>query len=201
MKLQGDFIMKTIIYAHPYTGSLNHEILNRLSNSFSMHDEEFEVIDPYYDKFNPLLMGENLQTYSTGDTNDELVKRYQRKIAASNELIFIFPIWWQSMPAMLKGFFDKVMLKDFAYNEDHGWKGLLDYIKKVTVITTSTVSKQYLIDDCGDPVQGVFIDRTLADIGIDPKDVNWIHFGEATTTTEANREKFLNELPALYENN
>lgn len=192
--------MKTIIYTHPYAGSFNHEILNRLTNGFSKNDEEYEIIDPYADNFDPTFTEKELALYSEGKTDDELVRRYQRKIAVSNELIFIFPIWWQSMPAMLKGFFDKVMLKDFAYNEDHGWKGLLDYIKKVTVITTSTVSKQYLIDDCGDPVQGVFIDRTLADIGIDPKDVNWIHFGEATTTTEANREKFLNELPALYEN-
>jgi len=190
--------MKTIIYAHPYQGSFNHEILNRLSNSFSKNDEEFEIIDPYSDNFNPLLIGENLKTYGEGKTNDELVKRYQRKIAGSDELIFIFPIWWQSMPAMLKGFLDKTMLKDFAYNEDDGWKGLLTYIKKVTVITTSTVTKDYLKNDCGDPIQGVFINRTLVDLGISAKNVKWIHFGEITTTTDEKRTEFLDNLPKFY---
>ncbi|KRN99921.1 NAD(P)H-dependent oxidoreductase [Companilactobacillus kimchiensis] len=190
--------MKTIIYAHPYVGSFNHEILNRLSNSFSMNDEEFEVINPYADNFNPLLMGENLETHGQGQTNDELVKRYQRKISASNELIFIFPIWWQNMPAMLKGFFDKTMLNGFAYNEDNGWKGLLTYIKRVTVITTSTVTKSYLQNECGDPIQGVFINRTLADLGITPQNVKWIHFGEVNTTTDKEREKFLEDLPKMY---
>lgn len=198
MKMRGDFAMKTIIYAHPYVGSFNHEILNRLSNYFSMHDEEFEIIDLYGDDFDPLLRGENLATYSEGKTDDEKVKRYQRKIAGSNELVFIFPIWWQSVPAMLKGFLDKTMLKGFAYNEDNGWEGLLTYIKKVTVITTSTVTKSYLQTECGDPIQKVFINRTLVDLGIDAKNVNWIHFGEANTTTDEKREKFLDDIPMLY---
>lgn len=191
--------MKTIIYAHPYAGSFNHEILNRLSNSFSKNDEEFELINLYSDNFNPMLTEKDLQTYSEGKTEDTLVKRYQRKIAGSNELVFIFPIWWQNMPAMLKGFLDKTMLSGFAYDESSGWKGLLGYIKRVTVITTSTVTKEYLEKECGDPIQSVFINRTLVDLGIDSKNVSWIHFGEVNTTTEENREKFLDDIPKLYQ--
>lgn len=190
--------MKTIIYTHPYAGSFNHEILNRLTNDFSKNDEEYEIINPYADNFNPTLTEKELISYSEGKTDDELVRRYQRKISVSNELIFIFPIWWQSMPGMLKGFFDKVMLNNFAYNEDNGWKGLLTYIKKVTVITTSTVTKSYLENECGNPIQNIFIERTLADIGIDPKNVNWIHFGEVNVTTAEKREQFLDEIPELY---
>jgi len=193
--------MKTIIYTHPYAGSFNHEILNRLSNSFSKNDEEFEIIDPYADNFNPILTEAELKLHSQGKTDDELVKRYQRRIAASDELIFIFPIWWQGMPAMLKGFLDKTMLNGFAYNENNGWKGLLTYIKRVTVITTSTVPASYLERDCGNPIKDVFINRTLADLGIDPKTVNWIHFGEVNVTTDEKREKFLNDIPQLYADN
>ncbi len=190
--------MKTIIYTHPYAGSFNHEILNRLTNGFSKNDEEYEIIDPYADNFDPTFTEKELALYSEGKTDDELVRRYQRKIAVSNELIFIFPIWWQNMPGMLKGFFDKVMLNNFAYNEDDGWKGLLTYIKKVMVITTSTVTKSYLEEECGDPIRQIFINRTLADIGISPQNVNWIHFGEVNVTTDEKREQFLNEIPDLY---
>lgn len=192
--------MKTIIYTHPYVGSFNHEILNRLSNSFSKNDEEFEIIDPYLDNFNPILSEKDLAKYSQGETDDELVKRYQRKIAASDELVFIFPIWWQNLPAMLKGFLDKTMLNGFAYNEDNGWKGLLTYIKKVTVITTSTVTKEYLEKDCGDPIENVFINRTLVDLGIEAKNVNWIHFGQVNKTSDEAREEFLDNIPELYNN-
>jgi putative NADPH-quinone reductase len=200
VKYEGDFNMKTVIYTHPYTGSFNHEILNRLTNSFSKNDEEFEIIDPYGDHFDPVLSEEDLKVYSQGKTSDELVKRYQRKIAASDELVFIFPIWWHNLPAMLKGFLDKTMLNGFAYNEDNGWKGLLTNIKKTTVITTSTVTKEYLENNCGNPIQDVFIARTLNDLGIDPQTVKWIHFGQVNTTTDQIRAKFLDDLPDLYAN-
>lgn len=193
--------MKTIIYAHPYAGSFNHEILNRLSNAFSMNDEEFEIIDLYADEFNPMMTPLDLKLYSQGETEDELVKKYQRRLSGSDEFIFIFPIWWQNMPAILKGFLDKTMLNGFAYDESDGWKGLLTYIKQATVITTSTVTKDYLVEECGNPIQGVFINRTLADLGIDPKTVNWIHFGEVNTTSDENRENFLNSLADLYYGN
>lgn len=192
--------MKTIIYTHPYAGSFNHEILNRLTNSFSKNDEEFEIIDPYSDNFNPVLSAEDLKVYSSGQTSDELVKRYQRKIAASDELVFIFPIWWHNVPAMLKGLLDKTMLSGFAYDESNGWKGLLTNIKKATVITTSTITKEYLEKECGNPIQDVFINRTLSDMGIDPRTVKWIHFGEVNVTTDQAREEFLDKLPDLYSN-
>ncbi|MQS75380.1 NAD(P)H-dependent oxidoreductase [Companilactobacillus halodurans] len=192
--------MKTIIYTHPYPGSFNHEILNRLSWYFSRNDEEYEIIDPYFDNFNPNLSEADLLSYSQGKTEDVLVKNYQRRIAASDELIFIFPIWWQTMPAMLKGFLDKTMLSGFAYDESNGWKGLLTNIKKVTVITTSTVTKEYLEKECGDPIQGVFIDRTLDDLGINPQNVNWVHFGRVNVTTDEARQEFLEKVPQYYLN-
>jgi Putative NADPH-quinone reductase (modulator of drug activity B) len=100
---------------------------------------------------------------------------------------------------MLKGFFDRVLLSGFAYDESDGWKGLLTQIKKVTVVTTSTTTKDYLVNNCGDPIQSVFIDRTLADIGLNPKNTTWIHFGQVNVTTDENRQKFLIDLIKEYE--
>lgn len=191
--------MKTIIYTHPNAGSFNHEILNTLSNYFSRNDEEFEVIDLYGDNFNPILSAEELEDYSQGQTCDELVKKYQRRINNSDELIFIFPIWWHNMPAMLKGFLDRVMLSGFAYDESDGWKGLLTHIKRVTVVTTSTTTKDYLVEKCGDPIQSVFINRTLLDIGLNPDTATWIHFGQVNVVTDEMRQKFLIDLIEKYE--
>ena len=191
--------MKTIIYTHPNASSFNHEILNTLSNYFSRNDAEFQVIDLYADKFDPILSAGELKVYSQGQTDDELVKKYQRRINNSDELLFIFPIWWHNMPAMLKGFFDRVMLSGFAYDESNGWKGLLTHIKRVTVVTTSTTTKEYLINNCGDPIQSVFINRTLADVGLNPANTTWIHFGQVNVTTDEARQKFLVDLITEYE--
>lgn len=186
--------MKTIIYSHPYTGSFNHAILEKLKQQFSKEGLKYQVIDLYADKFDPVMSVDEMLMYSKGKTDDGLVKKYQGMISSSDELIFVFPIWWHNMPAITKGFIDKVMLNNFAYEESNGWKGLLSYIKKATVITTSTITKEYLVKDCGDPIQGVFINRTLNDMGIDPKNVDWIHLGKVNLITNEERVKFLNDL-------
>jgi len=113
--------MKTIIYAHPYEGSLNHGILTRLTDYFTQTNQAYHAIDLYQDDFNPRFSKEELQLFSRGETPYQLVKHYQQLISQSNELIFITPIWWHQIPAELKDFFDKVMLKDFAYSETPAW--------------------------------------------------------------------------------
>jgi putative NADPH-quinone reductase len=190
--------MKTIVYTHPYSGSFNHAILTRLTAYFDTAHQPYQVIDLYRDGFDPRYSAEELRLYSRGETPSQLVKKYQRMIAASDELILITPIWWHNIPAELKGFFDKVMLKNFAYTEDPRWQGLLTYIKKATVITTATITKDYLRHESGDPIQGNLINRTFADIGINPAKTNWIHFGRVNLTTDAARNQFLKDLPVLY---
>ncbi|APX71444.1 NAD(P)H-dependent oxidoreductase [Companilactobacillus allii] len=192
--------MKTIIYSHLYDGSFNHAILDRLTKTFDNQKADYQIINLYKDGFNPVLSSEELRNYSKGESFDPLVKKYQKMISDSDELIFIFPIWWHNLPAILKGFIDKTMVKGFAYNEDNGWTGLLTYIKKTTVITTSTITKEYLKTESGDPIQGVFINRTLADIGLKPENTNWIHFGEVNITSDEVRTKFLKDLPDIYKN-
>lgn len=187
--------MKTIVYAHPYAGSLNHGILTQLTDYFTQTQQAFQVIDLYRDGFDPRYSPEELRLFSRGETPYPLVKHYQQLFGQSTELVVITPIWWFQLPAELKGFFDKVMLKGFAYEEAPAWRGLLTNIQKATVITTATVTKDYLRTQAGDPIQGNLINRVFADIGIDPQHTNWIHLGEANTTTDDVRKRFLATLP------
>jgi NAD(P)H dehydrogenase (quinone) len=57
----------------------------------------------------------DLALYAKGKTTDKLVLNYQEMLQETSELIFIFPIWWYDIPAIVKGFVDKVMLKRFSH--------------------------------------------------------------------------------------
>lgn len=189
--------MKTIVYAHPWEGSFNHAILTTITNDFKAKKEDFQVIDLYQDGFNPTYSAEELRLFSKGETPYQLVKEYQEKLSQTTELIFIFPVWWFDLPAILKGFIEKVMLNGFGYSEDErgNLTGLLTNIQKTTVITTSTADKEYLETEGGNAIQGVFINRTLADLGIKNEHTKWIPFGRVNLTTDENRKLFLEELP------
>lgn len=189
--------MKTIVYAHPWEGSYNHAILTSIKKDLEAKEETFQVIDLYKDGFNPVFTAEELEQFSRGETPYVLVKEYQKKLSQATELIFIFPVWWWDLPAILKGFIDKVMLSGFAFLEDKttgALKGLLTNIEKATVISTSTTDKDYIESEAGNAIQGVFINRTLADLGIKNEYTKWIHFSGVNLTTDEKRKQFLRQI-------
>ncbi|MEW3992011.1 NAD(P)H-dependent oxidoreductase [Bacillus altitudinis] len=189
--------MKTIVYAHPWDGSYNHAILTSITEKLETKREPFQVIDLYKDGFNPVFTAEELKHFHKGETPYSLVKDYQEKLKQSTELIFIFPVWWWDLPAMLKGFIDKVMLSGFAFIEDQNTgtlQGLLTNIKKTTVISTSTTDKEYIESEAGNAIQSVFINRTLADLGLKNESTKWIHFSRVNLTTDEKRKQFLKDI-------
>ena len=73
-----------------------------------------EVIDLYADGFDPVLSRDELAVYNAGMALDPLVPRYQELISRCNRLVFIFPIWRNDVPAMLRGWLDKGSSRAFA---------------------------------------------------------------------------------------
>lgn len=131
--------MTAIIYGHPYDKSFNHAILETLIKELKSKNKKYEVIDLYADGFDPLLDAANLALYSKGETADPLVTKYLDILERSDEVFMIAPIWWSEMPAIIKGFFDKVMLVGSAYRYSETGALVPDKIKidRTVVFTTS----------------------------------------------------------------
>ncbi|MBB6716399.1 NAD(P)H-dependent oxidoreductase [Clostridium gasigenes] len=183
----------TIILAHPWHGSFNKAIMDTTVEQFKKMKKEYQIIDLNKENFDPVLREEELSLYSKGGFKDDLVKKYQMMLKDSDELVFIFPIWWFDLPAILKGFIDKVMLKNYAYIEGkYGLKGLLTNIKVTTVITTSEVPTWYLKYLVGNPIKRSFIQGTLKGIGI--KNVKWLNSSYTTSGTDKRKKSFLNKV-------
>ena len=120
---------------HPWPGSFNHAILDRVVRTLEAGGHEVDVLDLHTEGFDPVLRREELAVYTRGEYLDPKVAEYQDRIGRSRHLIFIFPVWWEVMPALLKGFFDKVFLPGWAFREDDA-APLLTSIDGATVITT-----------------------------------------------------------------
>jgi NAD(P)H dehydrogenase (quinone) len=103
-----------IIYAHSNKDSLNHAILENVMNGLTEANRNFEVIDLYAEKFDPVLVIDE-QHKRRDLLHDPYTEKYRRKIEEAEQLIFIYPIWWYGVPAILKGFFDRVFVSGFAY--------------------------------------------------------------------------------------
>ena len=184
-----NFKMKTIIFAHPYNKSFNKVILNNAVEKLDEMQEKYTIIDLNKDGFNPVMTEEELSLYSQGKSIDPLVLKYQEILKNTDELILIFPIWWMSLPAILKGFLDKVMLRGFAYESGkYGIKGLLP-IKSAKMITTAEAPK-FLLN-----IMGFGMTMRKANLGgVGIKNTKWIHYSLRAKGKDEDRKKFLEKV-------
>jgi NAD(P)H dehydrogenase (quinone) len=106
-----------IIYAHPNKKSFNHAILENVMKGLKDANRQFDVIDLYTEKFDPILVID--EEHKRRDLiNDPYTAEYRNKIDEADKLILIYPIWWFGVPAILKGFFDRVFVSGFAFKYD-----------------------------------------------------------------------------------
>ena len=177
--------MITIIYCHPYDGSFNHKILQTITDTLTNLGREYDVIDLYDEGFNPVLGCDDLTMQSL----DELPPRYQKALQSSEHLMFIFPIWWGLMPAMLKGFIDRVFAKGIVYDTTPEG-GILPCLSigRTTVVTTSESDTAVVAPF----VQGYLIPLILNPVGING--VRWLNCGHVKLGSDEHRMRFLAEV-------
>jgi len=179
--------MVTIVFAHPWHGSFNKAILDVITTRFDEINKAYKVIDLHKDNFNPVFSVEELALYNQGKAIDPLILSYQELIKKSTEMIFIFPNWWNTMPGILKGFFDKVLLKDFAFNYEGGFNALLK-IEKTTVITTSEKPSP----NFKNAIENGFIGDMLNPVGI--RNAVWLSCEGTSKGTDEMRKEFLRKV-------
>jgi NAD(P)H dehydrogenase (quinone) len=98
-----------IIYAHPTRKGHNGVVLKEVEAHLNTSKSSYKLIDLYKEHFNPVLTENNFNK----PTNQ--AKSYQNEIKKADHIIFIYPVWWGTFPAMLKGFFDQVFTRGFAF--------------------------------------------------------------------------------------
>lgn len=181
-----------IIYCHPYKGSFNHSILKEVEASLHNSNQAYDLIDLYNENFNPIYDQEELRLFHDGKTHDALVTKYLKSLQSCDKVIFITPIWWNSISGMLKGFIDKVMKEGEGLShtvDKWGIHGELKNIKKGYVLTTSTSPTHYFKLLMGNSIKKIFIKKTLKQIGI--KKGIWMNFGGITNSKNNRRKKYL----------
>lgn len=180
-----------IIYAHPWEGSFNYHVLDVVKTKLQEKGHTIDLIDLNKDGFNPVMRPVDLRYFGKGVYADPLAENYANRLKKAEEIIFIFPIWWYSEPAILKGFFDKVLLKGHTYEQvGQELRGMLK-VKRSAVFTSGEITKE-IFAYLGDPIQNVFINGTLKMVGIE--NTTWIHC--PTVHDEAARSEYLDEVKA-----
>ncbi len=132
-----------IVYAHPNPASLNHFFKQIVVETLENSNQEIVVRDLNEINFNPVLSLDDMNGQRMGQVVADVSKE-QDFIKWSDRIIFIYPIWWTGMPAIMKGYIDRVFSYGFAYRYDQGiQKGLFTGKKAIIINSHGKSNEEY----------------------------------------------------------
>ena len=142
-----------IIHAHPENKSFCSALMNETVEHFNELGHQVRVKDLYELKFNPVggkgdfselkdndffkYQMEQVHAYENGLFTDEL-KQEMDDLEWCDMLIFSFPLWWFNMPAILKGWVDRVFAMGFVYGNGKGVYENGIYSSKTALVLMTT---------------------------------------------------------------
>lgn len=185
-----------IINGHPNKESFCNAIAKSYQQGSSASGNEVELLHVRDLDFN-LSLGNG---YSRDTELEPDVLIAQHKIKWANHIVVIHPVWWGSVPALLKGFFDRVLLPGFAFKYKENsplWNKLLIGKTGHIIYTTDTPIWLYRVLFLSPSVNQVK-KRTLQFCGISPVKVTAI--GPVRKSSQEFREQWLTKIEEMAKN-
>lgn len=122
-----------VIYSHQNPKSFSKQIQETVVSEFKENGHEVNVRDLYAIGFDPVLKVADFEKLIAGSVSED-VKIEQDYIRNADLLVFIHPIWWAGMGAVMKGYIDRVFSMGFAYKYTaKGPEGLLNGKKAILI--------------------------------------------------------------------
>ncbi|HWE74855.1 MAG TPA: NAD(P)H-dependent oxidoreductase [Stellaceae bacterium] len=161
-----------IVVAHPNRSSLTHALAEAYANELAAMGHDPDIRDLYALDFNPVLESSELGGAGLIDAHIE-----QSHLTKADATAFFYPLWWASMPAILKGYIDRVFSHGVAYDFQRGaMHGLL--MGKTNLLVTLSAAPRDALAKTGawDAIRAIQDAHIFHSVGLTLAD--HIHFGE-----------------------
>ncbi|MDP4272480.1 MAG: NAD(P)H-dependent oxidoreductase [Bacteroidota bacterium] len=184
-----------VVFCHPGKRSFCNAILDRLVIELESVNAEVRVRDLYALDFDPVLTNGDVIAMKNGSALPD-VREEQNHIRWADVITFIYPIWWTGMPALMKGYIDRVFSYGFAYGScTDGVNGLLSS-KKVNIINTMGTAEDIYKGNGMIYSMNQTIDHGIFEFcGMEVE--NHLYLGAVTASDEQRREEMLSKVCEL----
>jgi putative NADPH-quinone reductase len=145
-----------VIHAHPLEDSYNRALCGCIVSTLTRGGHEVIVTDLYADGFAPALTVTERRSYYAAPYDTFGVTPYVDLLRKVEGLVFCFPQWWFGMPAILKGYFDRVWGPGVAFEHDTAGGRILPILTHIRLfgVVTSYGSPWWLVRFVvGDPAR------------------------------------------------
>lgn len=128
-----------VVHCHPLEDSFNHALFLAAVETLRKNGHDVVATDLYREGFQPAMTESERRTYMGNGYDDSGVVHYVDILKSVDGIILCYPHWWYSMPAVLKGYVDRVWGPGTAFvyaAKDNHLEPNLENVKLLGVVTT-----------------------------------------------------------------
>ena len=179
-----------IVIDHPNPASLSHAIAHAFAQGAEAAGHTTELADLHGEGFHPVWSMADITQYETEITPPDVL-REQARIERSDAICLVFPLFWFGMPAIMKGWIDRVFTQGWAYAEGNDPDStLLKPRIGVMLIPAGGNPETWQSRDLDAAMRAIWTGGTLSYFGMtEPR----IHFLAGSHGSEARRASLLAE--------
>jgi len=180
------------VLAHPGGESLCAALSTAARRALGALGMEIAVHDLYADGFDPRMP---LSEVGTTFMADRLVERYAAEVLAADALVIVHPVWFFGVPAILKGWVDRVLREGVVYElAPGGESGGLLRARRALIINTANAPEAVEREAFGDPLDTFWRRIVFAPAGV--AEVRRLRCSKVAGSGAGERAEWLREVEA-----
>jgi putative NADPH-quinone reductase len=144
-----------IIFCHPARDSFLGSILDELVGRLERDGHAAQVIDLYMEGFDPVMDLAGWRAHRQGRPAEDGLAAHLQALCECEALVLVYPTWWYGLPAMLKGWLDRVWQPGVAFTLESGVfrTHVLPRIRRFAVIATHGSPRWFIEGVVGNPAR------------------------------------------------
>lgn len=183
-----------MLFAHPSERSFNRAVYEAAVGALQAAGHEVEHIDLYATGFATAMSTAERRAYETDQpVLDPQVARHIELIRWTEALVFIYPTWWSSMPAIMKGWLERTMVPGvgFTFDERTGKiRASLNNVRRVVGISTYGSSRRQVFLQSDGGRRTLSRALRMSAWRAHPR-LTWLGLYSMDTATDADRAAFI----------
>jgi NAD(P)H dehydrogenase (quinone) len=188
-----------VVFAHPLETSFVTALHARIVEILRQGGHGVDDLDLYAEKFDPVMSREELRHYVDTKANTREVEVYVQRLRVAEALVLVFPVWFDGLPAIMQGYFQRVFLPGVAvYIDEAGlFHPNLRHIKRIAAVCAYGEGRRD-VSAKGDPPRRFVRDNIRA--LIDPKGrFEYLALYDMNFTAPHRRAAFMKRVARAFE--
>jgi NAD(P)H dehydrogenase (quinone) len=182
-----------LVLAHPLAESFAAAVARTARDTLEDGGHTVDVLDLYQENFDPRLTTSERAGYFDVPYDLSDVAQFVTRLEAADGLILVFPQWWFNFPAILKGFFDRVLAPGVAFTHDASGGRILPRLSNIKLLwaLTTTGSPWWIVQlYMGNPVRRL-LTRGIAKVCSKRLNFRVLSLHDMDRATDADRRGYL----------